>query len=364
MIPIPRQFVLMSGAAVGVAAVGIVAFTALERAPSPVASAPAPLLAAAPAERQAPPASSSRPLPVAPSFDVVRVEPTGEAVIAGRAEPNATVQLLNRGQPIAEAKADGDGQFVILPPPLKPGDHELSLSANGSAGATPSNQSVTMIVPNGAGDKVVAALMAPDQPTRVLADAAPAASMAGVSIRVVEAGEGGSFSASGFASPGSTVRIYLNNASIASVVAAKNGEWSLRVGRGVKPGQYDVRADVVDPETGKVLSRAEAPFEFPEAKRVAGPPAPTATVSTQQAAASGAPATSQPVASGDVQAPGHVDVEQVQSVMVARGDSLWRISRRILGRGIRYTQIYEANAAQIRDPDRIWPGQIFVAPKM
>jgi nucleoid-associated protein YgaU len=56
-------------------------------------------------------------------------------------------------------------------------------------------------------------------------------------------------------------------------------------------------------------------------------------------------------------------VPEIQSVTVERGDSLWRISRRVLGRGVRYTQIYEANAGQIRDPNRIWPGQIFVAPK-
>ena len=38
------------------------------------------------------------------------------------------------------------------------------------------------------------------------------------------------------------------------------------------------------------------------------------------------------------------------------------ISRRVLGKGIRYTQIYEANTTQIRDPNRIWPGQVLVAP--
>ena len=33
-----------------------------------------------------------------PAFDVARIEPTGEAVIAGRAMPGATVELLRNGE--------------------------------------------------------------------------------------------------------------------------------------------------------------------------------------------------------------------------------------------------------------------------
>ena len=50
------------------------------------------------------------------------------------------------------------------------------------------------------------------------------------------------------------------------------------------------------------------------------------------------------------------------AVIIRRGDSLWRISRRVYGRGIRYSTIYLANQEQIRDPDRIWPGQVFRVP--
>ena len=49
-------------------------------------------------------------------------------------------------------------------------------------------------------------------------------------------------------------------------------------------------------------------------------------------------------------------------VLVQPGNSLWRIARRTYGRGIRYTVIYEANRRQIRDPDLIYPGQIFRLP--
>ncbi len=50
------------------------------------------------------------------------------------------------------------------------------------------------------------------------------------------------------------------------------------------------------------------------------------------------------------------------AVIIRRGDTLWRISRRVYGRGIRYTTIYTANRDQIKNPHRIWPGQIFDVP--
>ncbi|MEZ5810975.1 MAG: LysM peptidoglycan-binding domain-containing protein [Rhizobiaceae bacterium] len=50
------------------------------------------------------------------------------------------------------------------------------------------------------------------------------------------------------------------------------------------------------------------------------------------------------------------------SVIIRRGDTLWRISRRVYGRGIRYTSIYTANRDQIKNPHRIWPGQVFGVP--
>jgi nucleoid-associated protein YgaU len=60
--------------------------------------------------------------------------------------------------------------------------------------------------------------------------------------------------------------------------------------------------------------------------------------------------------------PGTILVPEINTAIVARGDNLWRISRRLYGQGTRYTVIYDANQAQIRNPDRIYPGQLFVVP--
>src|SRR5690606_36086009 len=54
--------------------------------------------------------------------------------------------------------------------------------------------------------------------------------------------------------------------------------------------------------------------------------------------------------------------EVMGAVIIRRGDTLWRISRRVYGHGIRYSTIYLANQDQIADPDRIWPAQVFTVP--
>jgi hypothetical protein len=63
-----------------------------------------------------------------PSFDLIRIEPNGEAVIAGRAAPDTELILLDNGQPIGKVTADWAGEWAFIPDaPLAPGDHEFSL---------------------------------------------------------------------------------------------------------------------------------------------------------------------------------------------------------------------------------------------
>jgi hypothetical protein len=64
-----------------------------------------------------------------PAFDIVRIEPGGDAVIAGRSMPGATVELLRDGVILDKATTNGSGQFVMTPPRLPPGRHELTLVA-------------------------------------------------------------------------------------------------------------------------------------------------------------------------------------------------------------------------------------------
>ncbi len=62
-------------------------------------------------------------------------------------------------------------------------------------------------------------------------------------------------------------------------------------------------------------------------------------------------------------APERMNADATGYYIIRRGDSLWRISRRVYGHGIRYSTIYLANQKQIADPDKIWPGQVFTVPE-
>ena len=80
----------------------------------------------------------SRKTDTTPAFDVIRIEPGGDAVIAGRSVPGATVELLRDGDVLDKATANGSGQFVMIPPRLPPGHYELTLVAR-----QPDGQQVT-----------------------------------------------------------------------------------------------------------------------------------------------------------------------------------------------------------------------------
>lgn len=66
-----------------------------------------------------------------PSFDLVRVEPDGSAVIAGRAAPYAELVLLHNGEPIGTVKADWAGEWAFVTDrPLPAERHEITLLVN------------------------------------------------------------------------------------------------------------------------------------------------------------------------------------------------------------------------------------------
>jgi len=135
------------------------------------AGAPESETAAAPPGAPAAP-SAAAPAPVAPSFDVVRIGPQGDAVIAGRAAPNATVHVLDGGREIGTVTADQRGQWVLLPSaPLPGGANQLSLRAE-RPGAPPAESGTVVVqVTPSAGAQVAAATPgapAPSDPNQVV----------------------------------------------------------------------------------------------------------------------------------------------------------------------------------------------------
>jgi len=275
-----------------------------------------------------------RPAAIAPSFDVVKVSPAGTAVIAGRAEPGAKVVVRDGEKPIGEVTADRRGEWVLLiEQPLGPGDRLLSAEASNGAGGPviKSEETVALSIspaaPAGhAGETALAVAMPNDggRAARVLQrpESGPAGAPDGLSMDAADYDKAGRVVLSGRAAPGATVQIYLGNEPLATATADDKGIWSTVSPKAVPPQGGELRLDQLAAD-GRVLQRVALPLPRN--------------------------ATAEP-------APG-------QSYVVERGNSLWQIARRVYGAGTRYTVIYSANPNQIRDPNLIYPGQVFKLPK-
>ncbi|MEM8836875.1 MAG: LysM peptidoglycan-binding domain-containing protein [Pseudomonadota bacterium] len=422
-----------------------------------------------------------------PTFDIVRVEPTGDAVIAGQAVPNAVVKVENNGVVIAETTADATGAFVVLPnEPFKGEANEVTLRAvsetgeehvseqvvaigvtgtttplvaivepgrpvnivqrpnvdpeetsstasaaiegtiagasnenatasaeettdqtntatNGAdaagapeetvaeagaeadttspndiaqtaqsnsplgesgqqndvvAGVDPntdaSADSPTIANENEAGDEGTGTASAveqeiatesasdtpqtadaTDQPTQQTAQQEPVAPAtlvqpdAGVevSVEAIETEEEKIFVA-GSSTPGETVRVYVEDEFVGDAKTGADGRWLLEETKPLEPGEYNVRVDQLK-TTGQVEARAEVPFVVSESE----------------------PTRLRPL-----------DPGLGRRVIIRKNDNLWTISQRLYGSGERFTAIYTQNRDQIRNPNLIFPGQVFELP--
>jgi nucleoid-associated protein YgaU len=339
---------------------------------TPAAPQPSPALATAQAEASAVATAltGSRGRPDSgdgvPAFDIARIEPTGEAVIAGHAAPGATVELLRNGVVHDRAVADQAGQFAMVPSPLPAGTYDLTLRAKQPDGKqVTSKQSVAVVLLPRATERPVVALMTPDKPTVVLSVPAAQRPVAGtVVVESVEIGPDGKFHLSGHARAGAAVRFYLNDSFVAPITAGADGRLSVTINEGVAPGSYRVRLDEVEKNSGAVRARAEVPFNVPDTTTASVPAQSATPKRTEIAAAQATPQLPGPVQTAQPggSSPSAVVVPKISTTTVSRGDSLWRISHTTYGAGMRYAIIYKANEAQIRNPNRIYPGQIFVLP--
>lgn len=315
-----------------------------EQASAPPA-AESPPAAAAPQTAAVPPPAPA-PEPIAPGFDVVRVNPKGDAVIAGRAAPNASVTVLDGEKPVGTVTADKRGEWVLLPTePLAPGNRELSLIAKDPTSGVdvPSEKVVVLAVPAPKGVSEPSETAAPGKPVgsnneTSIAIAVPRDGKGGVTllqgpplaqglpgsltVDIIDYDPTGALNLTGRAEPGATLRVYIDNEPMGQVESDAKGLWRLTPPEGVNEGNHKLRVDRLD-SGGKVAQRVELPF---------------------------AKASRDLLSSGE------------DRVIVQPGNSLWRIARRIYGGGVQYTVIVEANPEHIRDPDLIYPGQILKVP--
>lgn len=315
--------IALAGLAVITAAIGFSLWSSHnsdDQTPSP--QQPPPVVAAKAGAKGSPAEQDLTPIP---SFDVVRINAQGETVIAGRGMPKAEIVILDGGKELGRVIADNRGEWVFVPDqPLAPGSRELSLRANNPDGTIiDSSAPVVLVVPDRSKDKgaTLAVKINPDGSIELLQGPEAKEGAGTVSVGAVKIDDEGRLSVAGKASPKSKLQIYLDNKQVAQVQADETGSWKLTTqAPEARKGNHDLRADELSAD-GKVAARAEISFS---------------------------PAVSAPVE-------GKITVEP--------GNSLWRIARKAYGHGPQFLTIFQANKDQIRDPNRIYPGQVFTVPK-
>lgn len=314
------------------------------------------------------PAEIMVPAATPPTFDTFRLDPDGGMVVAGRAAPGQVVDLILADEVIGSATADASGSFVMLSEAgISDAPRRLSLLADPAGAALPSQGSylvAPITAPSVLADTPAidqpAIGDADDQPVAVLADlatadptpaasppvvvqadadglriaqGAPALPAPNVMLDAITYDPAGTLQLSGRATGNGQVQIYLDDRPVSTAPVLAGRDWRIDL-PDVDTGIYTLRIDEVDSD-GTVVSRMETPFRREE-------PANVAAVMAEETAQPGF----------------EVAIRTVQP-----GSTLWAIAEETLGAGIFYVQVFEANSDQIRDPDLIYPGQVFRIPE-
>lgn len=389
--------------AAGAIAIGMGVFSPKREAPAApeVVAQPVPQATqSATAPQAVEPAAAPQPAgpaPVLPRFSLVLVDPDGSAQVAGFAGPGAEVEVMLDNTVLASLTAGGDGafaSFVTVPPAAGPrmmslrviqdGDAVLSedqvviapiaapepapitvAKAEPAAEAAPQAVAATDAGPQEAGNaptqtavsvpepetaseaksaepeaaaeaapKAPAVLLANKEGVRLLQPATapsdqPPEVMSSVALDTISYSQTGDVQLSGRGNGAGFVRIYLDNKPVTTSRIATDGSWRSELPQ-VDTGIYTLRVDQVSAQ-GAVTSRVETPF-----KREA----------TEALAA--------------VQTDPEVSVK---AITVQPGTTLWAIARDRYGEGTLFVRVFEANKERIKNPDLIYPGQVFELPE-
>ncbi len=337
-----------------------------------------------------PEASPPEPRVTPPSFDVVRVSPSGRAVIAGRAEPGSEVTVLDDGIALGSVLADRRGEWVFVPEKsLEGGDRQLSLiqeMPNGDQVASEQVVVLSLPLPLDKPEAKATAQLAEAESTAkvVVPEDAPTAAEAEGTSPAVEAEDAAAVAQAEVTEPAQQEA----EQAVIAVLVERKGDGPSRIlqspdvgGEGlgeesevtIRSVDYDSEGEVTlagrtepkakvnvyvdDQYIGSAEASEEGEWQLSPAQEVSPGQHRLRIDKVDE--------------SGIVLARIETPISRARPeeillgdalVVVQPGNSLWRIARRAYGGGVYYTEIYGANRAQILDPDMIFPGQILALP--
>jgi len=292
-----------------------------------------------------------------PKFDVVRVDPEGNIVIAGRAQPNSIIEIISGNKQLGQLKADGRGEWVFVPTSrLKNGNMIIVVrditnqeniieskdavvigipSLGGGITDAKNQKPLAMVVPRSEASKQATRIiqipgleigqsrLKNNTDSNKISEEVEKEKLV-LMLNTIDYDDGDLMLLSGQATAQKVLRIYINDKISGSIKSSDNGTWSFQLQSKLSPGHYQIRVDLISAD-GKVEKRIQVPFEKVQP----------------------------------------IDMKnERRTVIIKPGNSLWRIAARVYGSGFRYTEIYKANLDQIRDPDLIYPGQVFKLPTL
>ena len=278
--------------------------------------------------------------------DILRVDESGITIIAGSADPSTTVEAKINNQTIGKSEVNKDGEFVITgevsssdqPQELKiitieekeektkkivskePLENEEDWVYE-----TKSFIILPGLIKNNNENEMQkerlddVRIFEVQQTDILLKEEFKNINVEQLTLDRIKYSENGTAILYGRARTDMNVMVYLNNEFKMKTIPGKDGSWDVDLGI-IPPGIYKLRIDETT-INGDVKFRIETPFKQ-ETKEL-------------------------------------LDKMFTKAITVQPGNSLWRIARRIYGKGIMYLDIYNKNSHLIKDPDLIYPGQIF-----
>lgn len=308
---------------------------------------------------------------IAPAFDVVRVDPEGTAIFAGRAAPGAKVRVESKGKTIGDTTADENGDWLLMmEKPIEPGKHEFALVSRmpDGSGELRSSENVKLAV-GGDKKKASGAIVASSQDGGAK-DEKPVAEpkMAAAESQSPEPQE-------------TAKRMEAEEKSAPQVASSETGDAS-KPGSPAKEAAPDKMAAAASSSTSGETDQSSAASSLPGARSAGSASDDMKDVQEDRfakAVVSASPSVSEDKAVKKTQqkkkhskvaavpASGAKQKHQAKDddddddgyIVIRRGDTLWDIAKRRYGAGYRYVKIYKENRGKIRNPHWIYPAQKF-----
>ena len=258
------------------------------------------------------------------TFDIVRISKTGDIVIAGKSEPNQTIELLDGEEIIAEVFSDENGEWIwVSELAINSGIKKFKLQyKNNLNKSSISDQTVIILVDNESNSvPKVARVFSSDVENidmlnlEKLNDA--------ITLDVLSYSPPGLIILSGRTISNTEIEILKSAEVLGKTKSNENGVWKFIINKNDYANEEISIKTTISGETliitydqAEIQKRFKnTNFEFYDDR-----------------------------------------------IIVQKGNSLWRIARKTLGGGIFYTEIYKNNLAKIKNPNIIYPGQVFNIP--